>query len=256
MDDYNVIIDKEKCIGCGLCVGDCVGMCLSLNNSKAEINPDRCILCGHCEAVCPKNAIKLTGFDDVPEEFDEQTRLSPEELMAAIKTRRSIRQFTDEKIPQEVLDKIIEAGRLAPTGSNSQSTGYIVLDKVLPEAEKLSVNMFRGAINMGKPFAKVLRGIVIDDNFFFKKAPLAIAITGSQVNASLAAENMAFMAEAYGLGVLYSGFFTVCANTNPKIRKLLKMEKKEKVVTTLVLGYPSVKYHRTVRRKNAKIRKL
>lgn len=256
MKKHNVITDKEKCIGCALCVSDCVASCITLKDGKADINLSRCIACGHCEAICPKNAITLTGFDDETEEFSEQTRLDPDTLMAAIKTRRSIRQFTDEKIPEAVLEKIIEAGRLAPTGGNSQGTGYIVIEKYLAEAEKHAVKMFRGAIGLAKPFSDYVKQLNIDDNFFFKKAPVAIVITGNSVNASLAAENMAFMAEAYGLGVLYSGFFTICANSNPKIRKLLKMAPKEKAVTTLVLGSPAVKYHRTARRENAKIRRL
>lgn len=256
MTNHNLIIDKEKCIGCTLCVSDCVASCISIKEGKAEANLRRCIACGHCEAICPKNAVTLTGFDDETEEFSEQTRLDPDTLMAAIKTRRSIRQFTDEKIPEEVLDKIIEAGRLAPTGGNSQSTGYIIIEKNLAEAEKHAVKMFRGAIGLAKPFSDYVKELNIDDNFFFKKAPVAIVITGNCVNASLAAENMAFMAEAYGLGVLYSGFFTICANSNPVIRKLLHMVPKEKAVTTLVLGYPDVKYHRTARREKAKVRKL
>lgn len=256
MDKHEVIFNSEKCVGCGLCVSDCVAGCVSLKDGKAETCGAGCILCGHCESICPCGAVTLTGFDDECIEFEEQTRLDPDTLLDAMRTRRSIRQFTDEKVSDEILDKIIEAGRLAPTGSNSQGTGYIVLDKVLPEAEKHAVKMFRGAINIGKNFAKILKRLNIDDNFFFKKAPVAIVLTGSSVNASLAAENMAFMAEAYGLGVLYSGFFTVCANNNPAIRKLLKMKRGEKAVTTLVIGYPAVKYRRTARRYNAKVRKL
>lgn len=59
-----------------------------------------------------------------------------------------------------------------------------------------------------------------------------------------------------GLGVLFGGFFTMCANRSGKLRKALGMEKGEKAVTTLVLGWPKVRYHRTVRRDPAKIRRL
>lgn len=96
----------------------------------------------------------------------------------------------------------------------------------------------------------------IDEHFFFKKAPYVILILGKdKVSASLAAENMAFMAEANGLGVLFSGFFTICVNLSAKIRKIIGIEKNPKAVTTLVIGYPAVKYHRTVHRKPLKIKR-
>lgn len=67
---------------------------------------------------------------------------------------------------------------------------------------------------------------------------------------------MAFMAEACGLGVLFSGFFTTCVNMSPKLRKIMGVRKSPKAVTTLVIGYPAVKYHRTPHRKplNLKVR--
>ena len=42
------------------------------------------------------------------------------ELMEAIKTRRSVRKFTDEPVPREKLEKIIEAAMGAPSGQNLQ----------------------------------------------------------------------------------------------------------------------------------------
>ena len=94
----------------------------------------------------------------------------------------------------------------------------------------------------------------IDDNFFFKGAPIVIVVMGNdKVSASLAAENMAFMAEANGLGVLFSGFFTMSLKMSGKIRKIIGISKKLKPVTTLVIGYPAVKYHRTAHRNPANV---
>ena len=59
---------------------------------------------------------------------------------------------------------------------------------------------------------------------------------------------MEFMAEAYGLGVLYSGYFTIAANHSREIKKALGMPRGKKAVATLVLGYPAVKYQRSVPR--------
>lgn len=76
------------------------------------------------------------------------------------------------------------------------------------------------------------------------------------MSASLAAENMTFMAEANGLGVLFSGFFTTCVNMSSRIRKLMGVGRKPNAVTTLVIGYPAVKYHRTPHRKPLNVKKV
>ena len=49
------------------------------------------------------------------------------ELMEAIKTRRSIRKFTDEPVPREKLEKIIEAAMWAPSGQNLQPWYFVAL---------------------------------------------------------------------------------------------------------------------------------
>ena len=247
---HQVIIDSEKCIGCGLCKKDCVGFDIDIVSGKAVANGRSCIMCGHCEAICPQGAIKITGFDDEVEEFDEQVRLDPKQLMQAIKTRRTIRQFTDKPVPKEAIDAIFEAGRMAPTGANTQGTKYVLLDEKKAECEAVAVGIFSKLINLGKKFVSQLSSMEIGEHFFFKGAPVVIVILGNdKVSASLAAENMAFMAEAYGLGVLFSGFFTTCVNMSSKIRKIMGIDKKPKAVTTLVIGYPAVKYHRTPHRK-------
>lgn len=252
---HEIIIHTEDCVGCGLCVRDCVAENLEIRDGTVSVK-GRCIACGHCEAICPRHAVELTGFTDVCQEYEEQTRLDPAQLLAAIRTRRSIRQFTDQPVPQEILAQIIEAGRLAPTGSNSQGTGYIVLGSRQAELEGHAVSLFRNLTGVASVFSSYLRDRTIDDHFFFKSAPLVIVITGNGVDASLAAENMALMAEAHGLGVLFSGFFTVCANKNKRIRELMQMGAKEKAITTLVIGYPAVKYQRTVKREDANLRML
>lgn len=50
------------------------------------------------------------------------------ELLDLLKQRSSVRKFTDEKVEQEKIDKIIEAGRVAPTACNLQPQKIIVID--------------------------------------------------------------------------------------------------------------------------------
>ncbi len=49
------------------------------------------------------------------------------DVFEAIRTRRSVRAFTGEAIPREDLEKIVDAGRLAASGSNKQPWDFIVI---------------------------------------------------------------------------------------------------------------------------------
>lgn len=249
-----VSVDSEKCIGCGLCSKDCPSSEIEIIENKAVVKNQNCIVCGHCEAICPKAAVSISGFEDKIEEYENQTRLNANELMDAIKTRRTIRQFKNKDVPEEIIDMIIESGRLAPTGTNAQATSYLILKDKKDEVEKVAIATMKKLLGFAGIFVPALKGFKIDEGFLFKKAPAVIVILGSdKVSASLAAENMAFMAEANGLGVLFSGFFTICYNMKAKIRKMCGMKKSLKAVTTLVIGYQAVEYKRTVHRKPAKI---
>lgn len=61
-------IEKEKCIGCGLCINVCAGGIISLDENHVariadfqEFGWDGCWKCQHCLAVCPKGAISILG---------------------------------------------------------------------------------------------------------------------------------------------------------------------------------------------------
>ena len=90
-----VIIDKETCIGCGLCAGDCLAHAISLEGGRAEVVKD-CFHCGHCVAICPTGAVRFEGEEydmrDV-EPLGEGFGIAPEQMLHAIKSRRTIRQY-------------------------------------------------------------------------------------------------------------------------------------------------------------------
>ena len=56
-----VIIDKEKCIGCGACVNTCPQNVFEMNDeNKAEAPRAKdCIACRACEGACPVGAITI-----------------------------------------------------------------------------------------------------------------------------------------------------------------------------------------------------
>ncbi|NFV11683.1 4Fe-4S dicluster domain-containing protein [Clostridium sporogenes] len=257
MKEHIIQVDKSLCIGCGLCISDCPVNNIIIKEKKAVIKNQECIKCGHCEAICPKAAVTLTGFSEKTMEIAEKTTLNPRDLLIALKTRRTIRQFKNREVSLEIIQQIIKAGRVTPSAKNTQNVSYIVLGKDKGKYEEVAVKFFRKIQGFAKLWMKGAKEVTIDDNFFFKKAPIAImVVTKDKVSGSLAASNMALMAESYGLGVLYSGFFTVVANYSKKLRRILNLKHGDHVVTTLVIGYPNVKYRRTAKKEEAVVRYL
>ncbi len=255
--EHRIQIDPEACIGCGLCRSDCPAGNILVENKKARVIAQDCIFCGHCVAICPKAAVSMTGFDEPPEQIEKPTVLDPETLLAAIKTRRSIRKFTDQRVPPDVIDRIIEAGRLTPTGGNAQNVSFILLQDDMDRFEAAAVRLFRRLLPFAKLVSPMAKRTAIDEHFFFKKAPAAIVVTApDQVNGALAAANMELMAEACGLGVLYSGFFCMAVNHSRPLRKMLGLKHGDRAVATLVLGYSGVTYRRTAQKEAASVRRL
>jgi len=259
--EIRVLIDNEKCTGCGLCIADCQRHVLEMQNNKAAVINTRCLKCGHCMAVCPENAVKLDGYDDeILDMPGEQVFLDEKKLITHLKFRRSVRQYKNTPVEKEKLEKIIEAGRLTPTASNMQNVRYIVIqneidaieDEVLDQYKKLirPTSLLRRIIKM--PFKPSLSRL--KRGFLFHKAPAVIlVISPSEINACLAAMNMELMAETLGLGTVYVGLFTRPANWNRKLLKSLGIVKGEKIAACLALGYSNAKYLRSVPKKNANI---
>ena len=225
-----ISVNNNLCVGCSQCIKDCPQNNIVLDdNKKAKIKSQDCMKCGHCMAICPQYAINISGYSEDPYDTESMELLDSEKLMNSLISRRSIRQFKSEDV------------------------SYIVIDKKKRLVEDLAIKIFKRLLRFLKVFNKSMRDMEIDEDFFFKKAPLAImVIADSKVDGSLAASNMALMAESLGIGVLYSGFFTVATSLSGKIKKELGIRSK-KAVTTLVLGYPDVKYKRSTQREDAEI---
>lgn len=253
----SIVIDHEKCIGCGNCVNDCVASCLKLENGKAVAGKSGCIGCGHCYAICPVNAVTIPGMETENGPLTALSEIDPQQLLQAMKSRRSIRRFKPERIEPEKVQMILDAGRFCPTGSNSQDVSFTILGSKQDEIEKICVDLARKGINVAGKVIELAKNMEVDDRFFFKGAPLVIVVSGrSKVNAALASSYMELIAGTLGLGVLYSGFFVAASSLSGKVKKLLNLPAGQKVITCMVIGYPDVKYHRIPGRKAAQVRTL
>ena len=254
MDKLQVVVEKNKCIGCSLCVKTCPAHNLKIQEGKAQVILEDCLFCGQCEAVCPRKAVTVSGYDHAPQEKNKEERLDPGQVLNTIRFRRTVRQFQNKPVPTEVVKQILEAGWMTHTAENKRDVSFIVLDQEKERFEKLAVNLFRKIKPLADLINPLARNNVIDDHFFFFKAPLVILVLAEdKTNGLLAAQNMEFVAEANGLGVLFSGFFTMAANLSPKIKNALQIPKGKKVAMTLVMGYPGVRYLRSVPRKEMNV---
>lgn len=266
-----VKVDKNLCIGCNACARDCPRQILALENEKAIVVRDNCNTCGHCFCICPKQAVSYTDTDiDGSENVRFSTsRLEPDDLLKAIKGRRSIRHFKNQPVEQDKLLKIIEAARFTPSGANLQGTGYIIIQDKLQEITKRSLELMRyAAEHPGSSDSPLLpsyanRWIEMEQAYsekgidpLFYHAPVVLILTGSNtIDTALAASNAELMTFAQRLGCVYVGFFRFIGST-PEMREILGLEPGREAVCCLALGYPDVEYYRTAPRQRKDIRFL
>jgi nitroreductase/Pyruvate/2-oxoacid:ferredoxin oxidoreductase delta subunit len=267
-------VDSENCIGCELCIKDCFRRDIELIDGKARINNVTCFNCGHCIAVCPKAAISTDEYNmnDVIDYSKDSFSIDAGNLLNFIKFRRTVRQFKNKEVETEKLLKIIEAGRFTETASNSQNVSYIVVREGLQELKGMAIeslknigedmlsNLDPNAVQL-KRYAEMWINMYEDfkenpkdkDRLFFNAPAVILIVSDSTVNAALASSNMELMTNALGLGTLFSGFFVRAAQNSKKIVDFLGLKEGKQIVTCMVIGYPDVKYMRTVPRKAADI---
>ncbi len=67
--NHSIVLNRDKCVGCTLCVKVCPTQAIRINRGKAIIHDRRCIDCGHCVTVCSQHAysVKSDTFDKLSE---------------------------------------------------------------------------------------------------------------------------------------------------------------------------------------------
>jgi len=76
----------------------------------------------------------------------------------------------------------------------------------------------------------------------------------AEVNGGIAASRMELQANSLGLGVCYIGFLGKAVKYNSKIKGLIGVKDDEEFILSFVLGYPNVKYRRSVNRNTSDVR--
>jgi nitroreductase len=160
-------------------------------------------------------------------------------FLELVQTRQSVRRYSAKPVDKELVLTCLEAGRLAPSASNSQPWRFIVVDE--PE---LRNKIAEATTNKGLPV-----------NNFSKQAPVLIIIVIERpklitrlagklkhkdfewTDLGIAAEHICIQATEFGLGTCMMGWFN-----EQKIMELLKVPKSKRIGLVITLGYSQENY--------------
>jgi nitroreductase len=238
---------------------------------------ENCIGCGHCVAACPENAVFHSLFPAGKVHPVDYSQLpTPEQMMLLCKSRRSNRAFTTKPVPDDCLNKILEAAHRAPTGSNVQHVRFLVItnpDK-LHQISDFTMDVFGGVMKKLKnPLLKPLIKLVMPDAFRYiptfermleeyktdndgilRKATAVIFIytpAGTRMgvlDANLAYQNGSLMAECLGVSQFYTGFVLNAVNMKKgKLEKMLGID--GEIYAGMALGMPAFRFPNYIDRK-------
>jgi nitroreductase/NAD-dependent dihydropyrimidine dehydrogenase PreA subunit len=281
-------VDDTLCTGCGLCVSACPAFVLALEDAQARVlQPDWCIDCGHCAAVCPVEAVTL-GMAS-PRSMPRPGRtpaVTPEALDSLIRERRSIRLYRSDPVPRDLLEAMLDAGRQAPTGSNSQNVCYILLTspQEIAAVRELVLGfytkLFRRA---GNPLGALLVALVAgrkrfellrrylpmveifkeryaagEDRLFYH-APVVMLVHApswdscSAFNCTAALYTCSLKAHTLGLGCCFNGFLENAVRHDRKLKARLEIPKDHACFAAMTVGYPNVEFLRLVERRKPRV---
>ena len=141
------------------------------------------------------------------------------EVYECIRTRRTIQEFKPDPVPEEVVYKILQAARWAPSSSNSQPWHFIVI------VDRDTLDAIGRTATSGA---------------FIGQAPLAIAIVMDnarrpELDAGWALQQMELMAWSEGLGTCFVGIRQ--GEQQRQIKELLGIPETMELITVLPFGY-------------------
>ena len=250
-----VVINPEQCTRCGQCAENCaVRAIYQAQDGSFQCNQAVCFACGQCVALCPAGAASMPALEPpIPYEssaFD----LQPDVLLNAMRFRRSIRRFTGEKLTRRQLEQLLEAGRCAPTSSNSQSVGFVVLDEEFESMRpKIWESFARFAEANGRKlllrrYEQYLENPGQPDTLFYGGNQMIAVTSERPVDGGLALANMELMAHAMGLGALYCGFAARAIDNDPALREYFGVTEKRHLDSCLIVGHTDLHFCRTAPR--------
>jgi len=254
-----IFVDHDLCTRCGICSVVCPMKIVDAadENSLPRVADEKsgmCIRCGHCEVSCPSQALLLNFLPEEKSTLQVGAGiLSPEDLGAYLKKRRSVRHFTKESVPKETIAKVLDIARYAASGGNGQPVQWlIVLDPVeVHRLAGLTIDWMMTLKNTNHPMSGYIPSLIAAWEHGFdpvcRGAPhLVIAHIpegnpGASIDAIIALTHFDITAPAFGIGTCWAGFLSIAAATYEPLQEAFALPAGRKFAYGLMFGYPQYK---------------
>ncbi len=145
-------------------------------------------------------------------------------VLEAIYSRRSIRDYTEEPVPRELVYEIIRAGTWAPSGLNNQPWRFVIVQ----EREK------REALAQLTRYGEIIRRAPVVIAVFVDRKAMYHEVKDHQAMGACL-QNMLLAAHALGLGAVWLG--EILKNAE-EVRKTLELPENLDLMAVVALGHP------------------
>lgn len=264
--------DSALCTACGICKEVCPIGIISEDKTKhpfiAKQIEEICLKCGQCEAFCPANAVQVNGDALKPNAPSKESgEISPGQLGAYFRSRRSIRNYKQKPVDKGTLEELFDIVRYAPTGVNRQEIQWIVLSdpEKLKKCKTLIIEWMRQTVakNPKMPFAPVFSILVANwdkgIDMIGRNAPHVVIAHAKKeervapTDGIIALSHMELMAPSFGLGACWAGYFMIAGAALPALVKEMGVPDGHVFIGALLMGYPKHKNLRVPKRKPASV---
>lgn len=158
------------------------------------------------------------------------------DILPEIKNRRSIRKYTSQEVTQEQIQLLIEAARLAPSGSNMQPWDFIVVS-----SQEMKEKICRADHDQNWMLTAPVFIVCIGNEAYRGDGDMERVIRDS----AIATEHILLQAEHMGLATCWTGWFE-----QEDMRKALNLDAHCYVIGVITVGYaaeqPPARPRRTI----------
>jgi len=156
-------------------------------------------------------------------------------VLEAIKKRQSVRSYQDKEIPEDVLQQVLEAGRLAPSASNKQCWKFIVVKD--EDLRKKMVPACKNQKFVGEA-PVVIAGCATNPDYVMTCGEHSYSI-----DLAIVLDHMSLEAASLGLGTCWIGAFY-----QDQVKELLGVPENVRIVSLMPVGYPKELENKTGRK--------